>query len=942
VTFRWTHALPLAILAASCTSKPGPPPIADAEAELAAPFADAPGPGWEVFPWNLKTEVAEGGALGSRASLTLNADHAGRPWAIAYLRRARRTAGTDSGRPALGAEDLARGVLEFHANGGLDAQGIHRAPPGGLQVALWREPQIRAGPEVRPSAAHIDGAAWDADPETWQRVRIPLDRLASEPCPVFAVSFQLVGECPVAPRIDEVRILRLRERPAAPAPPPAASGGALFPVLADGKPSLVAPRDAEIEYAGGALRIEGKPVFLVGTTCLYDARGDLWGYPEGGKPVPPSESGRTWAGYPGDLAWIYEELLDRDKAARIGLNAFAIHVPPEPFWDELLAPEKPRHWWREPEETARTVERMRMPVLADFSGFTWGAGKAGTFGAALPPRAIAAGRVHMMPFSLLPEGQEVYARFFRTIAAYLHRLGIRVFQYELFNEAAYDGDPELHREDFAAWRKGRSGTGEAMEWRAYLADRFIDVVRRAKQEVRAAAPGPVHRFSVQLQSNDAVEGAPGIDPVRLADELDVIASPTDGGIWTFGSPAESRPARAIESPLAPAPLTPDLLVSLAGDRKPVIDPETYAPGRTGADLRRKLWRHVLTGFDGVYLYAWSKRAEEWRDAESGRKLADLAHWCLLNPYAHPPEELTGILHFRRELAPLAEDILPKPFGVAPLVAILHSHTTETAHATRPTPRAWGRTAYAAIRYLGYPIRVVSEPQLPAGAAHGIPAVVIGGASHVAPGVLDGLAEHARAGGIVVAVNSPLDRDGGDRPASAEGLLGIRWAEEEDRPAPGDLALDLPAPPDLPGPITGRRFRALEVGDATRILARDGQGRPCVTVRSLGKGKVYTVAFEAPDYRLAALLLAILEAEGIRRPWTLRFSDTGEFAPNVLVSLRDRGRRKVFLAANEDGYEKDLLLRFAPPAGARLAGGIPLRLPPREIAILVLEPDAGDR
>ena len=72
-----------------------------------------------------------------------------------------------------------------------------------------------------------------------------------------------------------------------------------------------------------------------------------------------------------------------------------------------------------------------------------------------------------------------------------------------------------------------------------------------------------------------------------------------------------------------------------------------------------------------------------------------------------------------------------------------------------------------------------------------------------------------------------------------------------------------------------------------------------------------VVVDGPEYETAggSANMGIFEPE-----FVLTFEDTGEFVPNVLCSVRDRGEVKALLLSNRDRYAKKVRLRAPPLAG----------------------------
>ncbi len=885
-------------------------------------------PAWHAMAWGASAAPGGGG-------LKIAPLAPGSAWAGVRLQRARRDAARDARRPALTEDWLANGVLSFALRGGEDAAGsVHPPPP--LQVFLHTAPRDVAGHAVRLRPRNFLPGAGDG----WRRARIPLSHFeAAAGTALFGIAFQTVGELNHAFVLRDVELLLGED---AGAPMPAAPGGAEadFAALVELPAPLRDPPAEPPAIAGGALRRGGAPVFLLGTQSGYDPRHDLWG----DSLAPPAESGERWEGYDPDLAWIYETLPSRTLFARVGFNAWTVSAPPQPFLAGRAAPIPSVLRAFDAAQLPSTAHRIALPLTVDLTLFGW-ALETLRGGASIPNEALAPAGHHYLPFALEGAGRDLYLEYFARTAAFLKAHAIPVFQFELFNEPDYPLPAGAGASTAGA--RPAADLAAFADRCAHLRGSFLGLVGAAAETIREAY-GPA-LFAVQLNRNDIVEATPLVDPEALFARLPVVTAPTDGGIWTFGSGAAEPPARAVEAPMAPAPLTADLLRAFAGDAKPILDHEMSCPGEPEA-LVRALWTRVLLGFDGACLFQWSKRAWEWHTAEEGARLAARYEFCLLNPHAHPPAELAAIVRFRRELLPHEDLLLPKPFGVAPAVAYVHSYANELAHRVLPTDRLLGRAAYAALAYAHVPLQVLTESMFRAaagGAESPLPfrACVLGGTTCMERETVPALETYARRGGVVFLVNAAARYDAAGSPLDLAALAGAAYGEED------RAEVVLPDLPEcgLPGEAAGRAFRTLALADA-RVVFRDARGDCRVACREVGTGRVYTIAFEGKGLALLRLLRALLAAERIAPPWSLQTAAGGHGA-NVLVSVRDRGGRKAVLMANQDGYARDLRWRWpglGPGWRARVLleggrgepcafgdDGVAFALPARGVRLLVL-------
>jgi len=873
-------------------------------------------PSWYVISWGVKVEHTSEG-------LRIIPLQPGRPWVGFRIQRARPDPAADPFRPRLTEKLLSRGVLRFCLRGLPDRTGARRDPPR-LQILLFEGPQTKAGHPVRVRPWHRLQSSPDP---TWHCYAVPLGLFeARPPIRLFAVGFQAVGplQYPFEVRDVALELFDPRELKKLSLPPPDV---ACFPAVVELPPELRTAGKPKLE--NGRFTLKGRVRFLFGTQISYDMRLDLWGF----SLKPPEKSGEKWSGYPPSLAWLYETLPDKGQFLRVGFNTCCVTAPPEPFLADFLPMPLEGREAFDPEKLSVLASRLQMPFLVDLTMFRWTLGALRSK-AKLPPGALSPEGSHNMPFSLTPAGFKLYERYVRRVLLFFKKRNIPVYAVELFNEPDIPPGAAVHRAAFEEFLRASEPDPEALRARLslsssddpymqaakaepdstlflyfahakFLRGRFAELTRRLQSTV-AEVLGPGVPTSIQLNRYDIVQSTPLVDPEELSKTLPVLAAPTDGGTWTHGRPARKKPLQAIRSPLAPAPLTADLLQALSGGTKPILDHEMYAPGSASA-LLVQLWTRVLLGYQGVYMFAWSKRAWQWHTEEEGKRVAERYPFCLLNPYAHPPSELAALGRFRRQLAPYEELLLGGGKLNRPLVAFLHSYTNELAHRITLTARRYGREAYAALRYSHIPFVILTERLLAErmGSGARLPHVlVVSGVSIVGSETVSLLRRFVTKGGVLIVLNSPLEETPQGEPAPTASLLGFSFGPED----PSEVTLSGIPAAGLPGPVEGYAFRRIVASDA-QPLYRDNRGEVRVALRKCGHGRIYIVAFASEFYSLLRVLKVILEREGVRAPWTLTFSGSGEHATNVLIEARGTGGRAAVLFANQDHYDKDLAFRW---------------------------------
>lgn len=937
-------------------------------AETVWVWRDGPAEGCSIAPWRQASEVRRDGA---GAYLQMNADWAAEPWAGCNFQK-------DGGDLLVLDEGwLAAGFVRFLVTGGYDRYG------GPNAELIWQVRPLRDGVDFeRVNPEFIErGRGLDEDPGTWQEVLVPLGYWQGlrPGDTVRGISLQCVERPTRAYGVREVGFVRFV------APPdrggrrdePVSQPHVRWPEYAELPPSLRALERVPRVSGGAFCTADGRRVFLINPYCREDNRLDLWGSLDPARRPPPHGTFD-----PGVHGWIYDELLTGESLARLGFNSYSATMPSEPFWRAVGYPE-PDHG-TEAHRLPEIAARIGLPFFVDAVCWPWTLGQpaAQPGRTHLPAAAFTAGSHHWVPYRLIGPGREAWLALWRVYAERYRDAGAEVIAFELFNEPAYREVSDEHRAEFEAWLRRRYPSLEALRdtWRVdfatwpeaaavgadarsepagrffdydeYLAERFADLVAEGVRTVNAALPGAL--VGVQPMGGWALEPREAIWKHRLVDLESVVLTPTGGGRWTPGGGAARPPADPLAGPMAPAPLEDDLLLALAGD-KMLVDNETYLSGQTAREVRNRLWQQVVAGLDGLTVFSWSKRGWSWWGDESAvRTEADRFPYSSLIPYARRTDALRGIHDFAREVQPLAETILPKPWGPAPTAGVLYSWPHARRRAFEPGLPDKTPLYHAALRYGHWNLTVVPSHQ-PARIA-ALSVLVAGGIRHLEPELLGELEAWVRAGGLLIVGEEPLALDLYGRPIDTAGLLGGTVGE----PRPGDGAgLSLPDSARLPGaigPPPGRRELSPAAG--TRIVLTDGAGRAVAMARDHGRGTVVSLGCDLGGYRLLAVLEALVRATGRELPLAadVRLAGGG-LAPNVLLSRRSYDDRHALLLMNLDGYAKSLRLTLPGIPGrwravealsgvvlaesvAPATEPVALDVPAGEPAVVVLEP-AGD-
>ena len=354
----------------------------------------------------------------------------------------------------------------------------------------------------------------------------------------------------------------------------------------------------------------------------------------------------------------------------------------------------------------------------------------------------------------------------------------------------------------------------------------------------------------------------------------------------------------------------------------IVDNEMYlGPRQTRDELRNRWWKAVIAGLDGSAWFSWSKRGWAWwKGKENIRREADLFPYSALIHYARRADAIRGTLEFAKEMEPVREYVLPKPWGPPAKAGLIYSWANARW-------RNWDRQLankagdyHAAMRYLHWNLDVVPSHMADKQTLRRYRLLVAGGIDHVEPELVDALRDYTARGGALIVGEGLMDRDLYDSPVAAESLLGVRKVgditDALGRLETNSRFAELPEFPAIPGEITSRAggVKVEPTVGACKVLWVDARGRPVVTCNAFGDGKVYYVAADLVGYRLAKLLGWIRTFEGIGPELTVRDASTGALAPNVLVSRRSYEKHHALLLMNMDEFPKHLRIRVRDLSG----------------------------
>jgi len=323
------------------------------------------------------------------------------------------------------------------------------------------------------------------------------------------------------------------------------------------------------------------------------------------------------------------------------------------------------------------------------------------------------------------------------------------------------------------------------------------------------------------------------------------------------------------------------------------------------------------------VFSWSKRGWAWRNTRADVVTeADKYPYSVLIPLARRTDALRGIHDFAAEVQPLANRILPKPWGPDPKIGLLYSWANTRRRVYEPELPDRTPAYYAALKYTHTNFRVIPSHNILKGdALSGLDVVIAGGIRHAEEALPSALERFVRAGGVLIVGEEPMALDLYGNLLDADNICGVDVGDSveggrEMVPLPAELA-----PAELSGDVRlVSSLRTLNPEPGTSVLIKDARDRPVVTKRSLGKGFVYVQGADLVGYPLAKLLWTILaDASGTEIPSTWRLArihdaTTEQLATNILLSRRSYDDYHAFLLMNRDGYDKTIRLRVDLPSG----------------------------
>lgn len=906
--------------------------------------AEKPAP-FRPSAWNMNMTSAPGGINPRTPCLWFNCEWEAKPWAGVTFKPKKSESFT------ITREWIEKGFIRLYINvttdqygniGGGDSYQI--LPSSGTKKIKYQE--------VR--SQFIDqGRGIDEITSTWQEILIPLSYF-TELRPgdsISGLSFQTRHQAVRTFSLDEIGYVRYDTLPEwieDQLNEEVIQEWVTWPAYDDLPEVVKADRRPISIHDGRFAYPDGSRAFLINPYCREDPRAAYGNH----KPdrLPP-----TYNLYNRDKhGWIYDETPATEILCRLGFNSFSATPVPTAWWHSI-GYNKNYNGGDDNFLKETLSKRITLPFYVDLVSwpYTMGAPASNTAECNLPDSAVTIGYNHWTQYRTIGEGRNTWLKMWSVNALRYRDSGAKALIVELMNEPAYMAESPDHYKEFEQWLKQRYGSveklnttwhtdyksledasvfvqntngkehgaksmekrvpadGQRLDYDEYLAETFESLISEGVKCVNRSLPESL--IGVQTMSGFMSTPHDSIWKYRLAGIESVVLTPTGGGSWTKGSAAPGITPELTNHPMAGAPIENDLLLAAAGN-KMIVDNETYLRGQTRLATRNRLWEHVACGLDGLTIFAWSKRGWVWwKDRAAVQTDADKYPYSSLIPIARRTDALRGILDFSIEVQTLAPQILPKPWGPEPSIGFLYSW--DNARRRLVGDKIYNRLPdyYTAMRYSHWNMTMLTADKvLEKGIPGSIKVIVTGGITHVEPGLSDVIRKFTERGGILILGESDFTAD------VYNNLL-----PETYRLAPVTIfgidnntsTIKLKNSESLfPGGITAVGIQKTMLKDGAKTVLENSEGKPVITKHAIGQGTVYHQSADVIGYSLAGILHEILydAADGkIPDNWrSVKITEKGRHAPNILVSRRSYPDYQAFILLNRDNYDR--FIRFSIP------------------------------
>lgn len=654
-----------------------------------------------------------------------------------------------------------------------------------------------------------------------------------------------------------------------------------FPPFSSLKEPVRMPRNPELTIdRDGTILINRIPRYLIST--LY--------YEE----VPATLSRHT-AGYPAELNWLYEDVLDYEGHQRLGFDATGIFAS-----SSWLRKYRNRGDDAKNDPQVRKIVQSGLPLYLDFTCAPWHHGFLKYEKGKAPGKAAftvpGEGNNHWMPYSATtPEGRRLYLEMWRNGTEVMQKIGGKPFLYELFNEPDYNDWSPFNRKLFCERMKEKYGTIQRLnetwhtsyrnfkeignfqrtrenpalfvEWSKFMESCFLDICKAGIAEIRKIDRRPDIMFCYQPMGN-LTSNANLYETNQI---MNAVCAPTDGGNALYAR-----------------------LLHAVAKGKPIFDGETYI-GNSRQSIRNKFWIQYARGFNGSFVFKWDRRPFDqfWPkgDEAGGKIVAERFPYLILNPYAMKTRELLGIMDAKQEILKVNELFTPRNRGVPARIAFLFSLASKRLARATGSVRHMQNEEYAlALGYSPFPYDAVFEEQLPEGILNRYRILVAAGIETGNPESLKELEKFVRNGGTLVIGQEALQNDEYGFPRTANQFPGLRLGKELNM-EPGKLHWNNTV-------LTATPYRTVSFDRSVWSVRNSLFGYPVILSRSIGKGTVLYINAKLPLDSLCALLRTAAAEREILPSCTLTEHVNGALALRIEVHKAVRNGLTGYIFINQ--------------------------------------------
>ncbi|MBL8993469.1 MAG: beta-galactosidase, partial [Spirochaetia bacterium] len=706
----------------------------------------------------------------------------------------------------------------------------------------------------------------------------------------------------------------------------------VFPEFRDLTPDLRIPKNAAVTVdKDGNYVVDGKVRFFLGTQLETELATGF----------------QHRSGYDEKHHWIYDLPPDYERALRLGFDSLGFFTPST--WTRKYNPKAFTSGSGTLPDDEKAfdafVKNSSLPLYVDMTCFPWAHGiLSGKNGPASDEAKSSPLKNHFLPYSIVhPDGVALYKEMAAAIAKRVLENGGAPLFYELFNEPGYTDDNAYNRGVFAAWLAAKYKTisklnevwasryasfeeigsfksaseclGLYVDWCKFFEFQFTRLTLETKAAVRAVDTRKDARFTVQVMGMNYYRKLPatGVNLYEVLKNMEVVSTPTGGGIGKLGVGLTTPPAHTIEA----GNLTEKEGIAMArflraiSEGKPIHDGEFYGPNDS-KDLVNAWWLEIARGYSASYLFKWDKRAWDWKDEKEGRKKAEQYDYLWRNPYAKSTSTFPGILTFKKEFKTVEDLIVPKARNVKTEIAVLLSFPTERASDINLTQHNEILSYAGALEFSHFPYDVIPEEEIHGGKLSRYKVLILAGVRNLYPETVPFLEKFISEGGLIVMAFDLPAFDEYDHPLPWSGVSGLELGGKLKSDS-ATLSMKIPQWAFLPGQIKALPFKELRATGEWDTLASVGGGTagkaaPVVVSKKIGKGSAVFIDGKFSDYALTAMLGSLLNKEGISRPLEASDAASGELPPNVEIHAADHGAEKMVFLFNWDLYSKLVYLK----------------------------------